>query len=230
MDILNNTVETKAQELGLVKNDLTNVTDLEKLNSNPYKGTFEEVYNMVADGTIRPLVRYGEIIGGDVTKAPEGYTDSEAAYYFNQVYGTMLGTKYAMLAFKLKSYNLRPLEVVGEGYDIKVNALGTWFDINGDEVDAPKRMVESTEDEEVEEQELVEASDDDEDELPDEVEVEDEDELNELGLRDYLRLKYGRCLARGSDPYYDEDDMMIYNIEWGRKLTEAELDKIRAKH
>ena len=226
MDILNNSVETKAQELGLVKNELTNVTDLSKMDSNPYKGTFEEVYNMVADGTIRPLVKNGEIIGGDVTKAPEGYTDSEASYYFGQVYGTMLGTKYAMLAFKLKSYNLRPVEIVGEGYNSKVNALGTWFNIDGNEVDEPKDDL-PEENAEAEERVIVEASDDD---LPDEVEVEDEDELQELGVRDYLRLKYGRCLARGCEPYYDEDDMMIYDIEWGRKLTEGELEKIRAKH
>lgn len=226
MDILNNTVETKAQELGLVKNDLTNVTDLSKMDSNPYKGTFEEMYNMVADGTIRPLVRNGEIIGGDVTKAPEGYTDSEASHYFGQTYGMMLGTKYAMLAFKLKSYNLKPVEIVGEGYNIKVNALGTWFDIDGNEVDEPKDDL-PEENAEAEERVIVEASDDD---LPDEVEVDDEDELQELGVRDYLRLKYGRCLARGCEPYYDGDDMMIYDIEWGRKLTEGELEKIRAKH
>ena len=71
----------------------------------------------------------------------------------------------------------------------------------------------------------------DEHDLPTEVEVplKDIPDTTTRSLKNYLRITYGHALAKGSSEgmtYLElADAIKVGNIKWGRKLTEAEIEK-----
>lgn len=193
--------------------------DLEKLNENPYDGSFEQIYHLVKEGKIAPLTRGGQMVGVSVI-APEGMEDGAANYYYGQALGYVKGTYYPLLAMQLATANLIPQEIVNDKTeDLAVKVLGNkWLNMRGDEIEDP--TVE--EPEESEPEETLEPEDGEDLVIP--CNACDEDDLKK-----YIRKHYGRCLARGYNlDYYinDDGDYVVENVQWGRKLTQAERDAI----
>ena len=213
-----------AEGLGIVPNNtiIDKEVDLNNLNNNPFNGTFKQVYDLVLEGKMVSLTRDGQVIGVDV-KAPEGYTDSEANYYYDKAYGYVKGTYYPLLAMQLFTANLIPQEIVNDGTsNLKVRVLNnTWLDMYGDET-TPPEPVETSQGESDEVDEIrVDAS-----------YIDEEAEDTWKQIKHYLRKEYGRCLARDYEPtfYYDDetDEYVVRNLRWGRKLSKSELDNLTA--
>lgn len=215
-DLLNKLTEG----LGIEPNTtlLDKEINLGELKDNPYDGTFKMVYDLVKEGKVAPLSMYGQLAGISV-QGPEGMNDDLAGRYYQDAYGAIKGTYYALLAMQLITANLTPQEIVNDGTDnLKVRVLGErWLDMKGDVTTAP-----------VKEEPKAEVADAD-----DVIYVKtDNHGLDVTDAKRYLRKKYGRCFAKGEAPtvdnfeYVDNGIWKVINVKWGRKLTEAERDAI----
>lgn len=187
------------------------------LNENPYKfeGTFKEFYGLVKAGKVKALKEHGQIIGISVDGYETTEADNLAGKAFAEAYDGYTALEYLNLASQLVEANLIPSEITENPVRVTIlNGLVT-LDKYGNEV-KPEPKVEAKA------------------EAEPKPEVEDENdeirvplyEVDEDKLKNYIRKTYGRCLARGYQLDYEIDDengeYVIKNIQWGRKLTEAE--------
>ena len=193
------------------------------LNENPYKfeGTFKEFYELVAGGRVKALKQYGDIVGISVSGYDTIEADNLAGKAFAEAYGPMQAMKYLDLATQLVEANLIPTIVSENPLRITIlNGLVT-LDEYGNEVEPEVKKDEPKYDEET--GELKE-------DTADYIVPGNIGTYGEKNIRNYIRASEGRCLARGAqlDIHYNaEDDVYeIRNIEWGRKLTEAERELI----
>ena len=189
------------------------------LNENPYKfeGTFKEFYELVAGGRVKALKQYGNIVGISVGGYDTVEDDNLAGKAFAEAYGQMQAMRYLDLATQLVEANLIPT-IVSED-PLRITILNGLVTLNeyGDEVkEAVKEEVED---------ECTEDETSDVYTVPGNI-----GRYGEKNIRNYIRAKEGRCLARGAqlDIHYNaKDDVYeIKDIEWGRKLTEAERELI----
>ena len=189
------------------------------LNENPYKyeGTFKEFYGLVAAGRVKALKQYGRTVGISVGGYDTIEADNLAGKAFADAYEPMQAMKYLDLATQLVEANLIPT-IVSEN-PLRITILNGLVTLNeyGDEI---KEAVKE--------------------EVKDECTADEESDVytvpgnigsfGEKNIRNYIRFKEGRCLARGAqlDIHYNATDNVyeIKNIEWGRKLTEAERELI----
>jgi len=190
------------------------------LNENPYKfeGTFKEFYELVAGGRVKALKQYGHTVGISVGGYDTIEADNLAGKAFAEAYNPMQAMHYLELASQLVEANLIPTIVSEDPLRITIlNGLVT-LDKYGNEIEP-----------EVDEDETEDAEEDVADtevyKVPGNI-----GSYGEKNIRNYIRFKEGRCLARGAqlDIRYDETDDVyeVRDIEWGRKLTEAERELI----
>lgn len=218
---------TLAEKYGIQK--VVEVGSVE-LNENPYtyEGTFMEIYNLVKAGNLKLLKRSGMTVGISVGGHETIEQDNLAARAFERAFGSKPVMQYVDLAIQLVEANLIPSKVTNDPLRVEIlNGLVT-LDLMGREV-ATNPEPEQDEDEEEldEDEELVEDDETDEDDeyiVPADVAAK-----GKTAIKAYVRKEAGRCFARGADPIYeylDDGRVQVTCIQWGRKLTRAEIDAI----
>ena len=144
-----------AERYGLQTNQNTiKEIDLSKVE-NPFKGNFQEIYELVRDGKVKKLSNGGI----SVTMTNDIEEDNKLGYAFQRTYGCRVYElmKYLDLAEMLVTSGIIPQEITGEGRTLKVKILNDkYLDINGDEVDEPETEDEVREDCDSDEEELTE--------------------------------------------------------------------------
>jgi len=208
---------TLAEKYGIQKNSVVGSIELTK---NPYsfKGTFEELYNLTASGRLKLLKQDGRLVGGSISGYDTVEDDNLAGKAFMEAYMCKPLMDYVNLATQLVEANLIPT-IISED-PLKVSILNglVVLDQYGNEIH------------------------NDGDEAPAEDQDEDEDEYLVPGdvvddtrnIKNYIRYTEGRCLARGCNPNIeydaDRDVYVVTGLEFGRKLTDAELDLIDVEY
>lgn len=126
-----------AERYGLQTNENTiKEIDLTKVE-NPFKGNFQEIYELVRDGKVKKLSNGGI----SVTMTDDIEEDNKLGYAFNRTYSGRVYDlmKYLDLAEMLVTSGVIPQEITGEGRTLKVRVLNDkYLDINGDEVEGPE--------------------------------------------------------------------------------------------
>jgi len=177
-------------------------------------GTFKNILDRVYDRTMCPLINNnGDILGFSYNTGLDNIQDNIEKEKFKRAY---IG-KPVMYWFEkcLELSYSKPIiaKVIEDGDDIRVIAN------DGEEIIISKPYKQP----EFETYTYKEP-------LPDTVmiELDDIQDISFSTVRNYLRRKYGYCLARGIQPdiNINNDIVEVTNIEWGRKLTQAELDAI----
>jgi hypothetical protein len=177
-------------------------------------GTYRELVEKVLDGTIDALVNNaGEIVGINYNSGKVGAEDSIAQMVFSRRYSGKDVMNAVLTAFEMKVARTSIAEIEEDGsYARIVDTDGNVHTI-GHKYEEPSY------------------NNYDED-LPDEVEIplEDlEDETATLShVRNYLKREYEHCLARGVQPdiYVEDDIAYVSGIEWGRPLSESEIEAL----
>lgn len=206
---------TLAEKYGIQKGAKVGTINL---SENPYtfKGTFEELYGLVAGGRLKLLTQNGMVVGGSISGYDNIEQDNLAGKAFMEAYGCRPLMQYVNLAVELVEANIIPKVITESPLTISIlNGLVT-LDLYGNEIQRPQPKATQ----------------------PNE-EVDDEDEVYEVpgnvvdtdrNIKNYIRAMEGRCLARGCNPdiTYNEDTGVyeVRGIKWGRKLTDAELDLV----
>lgn len=123
-----------AERYGLQTNENTiREIDLTKVE-NPFKGNFQEIYELVRDGKVKKLSNGGI----SVTMTDDIEEDNKLGYAFQRTYGCKVYelTKYLDLAEMLVTSGIIPQEITGEGRTLQVKILNDkYLDINGDEIE-----------------------------------------------------------------------------------------------
>lgn len=207
---------TLAEKYGIQSN--TKVGSI-NLNENPYsfEGTFKEFYGLVAAGRVKALKQNGTIVGISVGGYETIEDDNLAGKAFANAYHPYQAMNYLDLATQLVEANLIPTVVSENPLRITIlNGLVT-LDENGNEVKAEVKEDEPKDEDVLDDSDVYT--------VPYEVGT-----YGEKNIRNYIRKTEGRCLAKGSEIniHYNEDDNVyeVTNIQWGRKLTEAERAKV----
>ena len=216
---------TLAEKYGIEK--VVEVGSLE-LNENPYtyEGTFMEIYNLVKAGNLKLLKRSGMTVGISVGGHETIEQDNLAARAFERAFGCKPIMQYVDLAIQLVEANLIPSKVTSDPFRVEIlNGLVT-LDLMGREVETnPEPEHDEDEEDLVEEDEATEVGETDEYIVPADVA-----EKGKTAIKAYIRKEAGRCFARGADPIYyeylDDGRVQVTCIQWGRKLTRAEIDAI----
>ena len=222
-----------AERYGLQHNQNTiKEIDLTKVE-NPFKGNFQEIYELVRDGKVKKLSNGGI----SVTMTNDIEEDNKLGYAFQRTYGCRVYElmKYLDLAEMLVTSGIIPQEITGEGRNLQVKVLNDkYLNIDGDEIEVEELEAAGEAEDEV--RDCCDRDCDEEIELTDELEIEDADEFELTyngNVRDYVRIKTGRCLARGCSPaveYVNDVATKITNITYGRPLSATELREIRGRY
>lgn len=192
-------------------------------------GTFKEILDNVYSGVIKPLTKFGEIIGIDFNSGKTGALDSIEQQKFTIRYSGKDVMLYVLKALQLYASYTQINDVIEDDEE------GIYVITNEGEkivIEEPYMEDEYDEDfedyEEYDEEETSNACGNLEwlkdaklSELPDKVRV-PIDELNGFTtdhIKDYLRDKADRYLARDCElNYYISDKVVIIeDIKWGRK-------------
>jgi len=195
---------TLAEKYGIQSN--TKVEEI-NLNQNPYefKGTFKELYDLVAAGRVKALKKYDQVVGISVSGYETTEADNLAGEAFMRAYGPITAMMYFNLATQLVEANLIPT-VISED-PLRVTILNGLVTLNeyGEEVTNTK------------------------------TECEDEGDVYEVpgnlinteqNIRNYIRKTEGYCLAKGCQITIkynaDKDVYEVRGVQYGRKLSSDE--------
>lgn len=213
---------TLAEKYGIQKG--SRVEEI-NLGENPYKfeGTFKEFYELVAGGRVKALKQYGRVTGISVGGYDTIEADNLALEAFGKAYDGYKALQYLELANQLIEANLIPNIVSESPLRIEIlNGLVT-LDQYGNEVAKPKPNVERAP--EMPEDECLEKG---------EYKVPGRVVDTEANIRNYIRKKEGKCLAKGCEISYTYDAQKdVYNVSgvaYGRKLTETERNQVKVDY
>lgn len=130
-----------AERYGLQTNENTiKEIDLSKVE-NPFKGNFQEIYELVRDGKVKKLSNGGI----SVTMTNDIEEDNKLGYAFQRTYGCRVYElmKYLDLAEMLVTSGIIPQEITGEGRNLQVKILNDkYLNIDGDEIEVEHLKVE----------------------------------------------------------------------------------------
>lgn len=183
-------------------------------------GTFKELFDAVMDNTLIPLVdNAGNILGGSFSMPAKDLIEDNINHVrFERRYATkpLMSWFYKALELKVNPevqiYGVK--EIVENGEDVKVILN------NGKEIVVSEAINYSN-------------YADEEDILPTTIYLEEDLDIDpDLPTREIRRLiknEYGYFLARDYDlqnhmDYDDDHGWALYNVSWGRKARENELD------
>ena len=179
------------------------------------EGSYANLIEKCLDGTIDALVNNaGDIVGINYNSGKTGAEDSIAQMIFTRQYSGKDVMHAVLAGFEMKANKASLVSVKEDAYGAEItDSQGHTYRI-GDYGYTPHNNSYSDYHEEA---------------LPSEVEI-DLDELDDdaslASVRHWLKTTYEHCLARGVQPDIDVDDGVVYvsNIEWGRPLSQSELE------
>ncbi len=205
-------------------NELTprHVNIEEALNNIHYDGTFAEFVDMLMNHDVTLATdNGGNVVDFHVAASDDMIQDQLigkvfASSYLNYSYETIM--EWVAMIMKAKYAGLKIEDIDEDAGTCKVG--GTVVEIPGlvaDESDNDDYAEELPESVEIDFEDLTEMAG----------YVIDDDEI-EKWVKRYLRKTYKHCLARGVELHIDafEDPIIVSGIEWGRPLTESELENL----
>ena len=203
---------TLAEKYGIQPN--SNVGSIE-LTKNPYtfEGTFKELYDLTVKGNLKILTQNGMMVGGSVGGYESVEADNLASAAFMKAFMGKPLMQYVTLAKGLVEANIIPTIVSEKPLRITIlNGLVT-LDMYGNEI-----------------HEEADHADDNEETERDTCEVPGSVGDNIRDIKNYIRRNVGYCFARGCNPTIkynlQKDVYEVSGIEWGRKLSRAELEEL----
>lgn len=233
-----------AQRLGLEVAPTQAINLEEAVSPITFEGTLEEVLKYVKEGKINVVKQGGYLVGMHFNSGLGTLEDNLAGEAFGRAYGGKPVMRWVAIAVQLLECGLidQVTDVVGNYYMV-IPSIRQVIDLDGD------MTVEVTEEEvpfsmgntemlvagallDKLEAKLHPTPTDVpvEDGYPTEltVTVEQVGGISESAVKNYLRLRYARCLARGTTPTIQctADGLHITDIQWGRKLSRIERERL----
>lgn len=219
---------------------------------NPYKGTLEEVIDLVLSDKLVPIYIGNQLMGINVITNASYIEDQILQKHFQNTYITKPIMIWTQIALDLKAAAINKVKVVKDNilvaaednvaFDLEGNELANVNELNDFSVEAKELILSGFAIDELNKQkaqkDLMQAIKNFDPTLPNEVEIllEDLDAREIQTIKDnvkrYLTYGYRYCISRGTYPTVEFSDtaVKISNIHWGRKLTDREYDSFMERH
>jgi len=238
-----------AEVLGreVVEVEKLDLNQLEESIENPYKGTLEEIIELVQNDQLVGLYSGGNLIGLNMITNKSYLEDQILQRHFSRAYWGKPVMKWFEVAINLKEASINKVKVVrGDilvaaedkvAFDLKGNELANTLNMDLISTEANELVLSGLAVDKMTERGLNRLANDIKalDDQPSEIEIElgsEDAELAEDNPKRYLKKKYQRCLARGTNPTLSrtETHIKISDIQWGRKLTLDEYNEFIDKY